>query len=290
MGAEIALDLVTPEVSALPETIVARVNAYFAKSLFNVFEVGVESKGLLTVLRNLFGPENQFIKVIEGKISLADIVSPIIDPSYLSLEKVRTLISSLSERELTGLAADIYFKLFGHELRFFSLDNDYIKQKIRELEGAEGTIISKLAAGVPINFVKTIALVNHAVVIPTPNGLPVSLSISAVTVINAKGSIKLDGVSSLAHLLSGNPTVTIAYDIEPKVITSVTGSMGVELGLVAAATALKAKAHVKTPMKGALIVELPSYKVQLSAAVPRQEEKIVKVIISPEAVINCLQN
>nr|APP91162.1 vitellogenin [Platynereis dumerilii] len=285
LGADIALELATPNVSALPETLVTRVNAYFAKSLFNVFEFGVESKGILNVLRNLFGPENQWTKVLEGKLSLAEVMSPLIDTSLLDLGKIKNLLINISDRELSGLAAHIYFRVFGSELRFFTLSNNYIKEKIRELEQGEGSMIGALVSGLPINIMKTLSLANQAVMLPTPAGLPVSLSLTTVTIVSAKGRVKLDGISSLSQLLSGNPTVKVNFEVEPLIVTSLYGAMSVELGMVAASTALKNRAVIKTPMKGALSVELASSKVQLTSFVPRQEETIFKVEMIPAAVI-----
>jgi len=76
-----------------------------------------------------------------------------------------------------------------------------------------------LIAGAEMNMLKTLALVDSAINIPTPLGAALALKLTAVAAVQAKGTAKLSGIASLAELASGTvpmAPITAAIDMAPR--------------------------------------------------------------------------
>ena len=73
---------------------------------------------------------------------------------------------------------------------------------------------SFLIRAADINILKAVALVDSAIMVPTPVGIPLAIKLTAVAVVHAKGKVALTGIASLADLASGVvPTAPISASV-----------------------------------------------------------------------------
>ena len=79
-------------------------------------------------------------------------------------------------------------------------------------------ILTTLRTGYNARLLKTLSILDAAVVMPTPCGLPVSINASAVAVIGAHGTLRLEGLNSIFELFSSSarPIISLHSDIQTR--------------------------------------------------------------------------
>ena len=58
-------------------------------------EIGIESRGLATILENLLGPESMIKDLVEGKMELKDILTPITDSTKTPLREIKNIMDKV---------------------------------------------------------------------------------------------------------------------------------------------------------------------------------------------------
>ena len=82
-------------------------------------------------------------------------------------------------------------------------------------------VLTTLHSGYPLNFFKTITLPKNLIMLPTPAGLPLSVAMDTVTVVNTRGNIVFEGLNSwyemiLTRLTGSWPNVRFNINITPR--------------------------------------------------------------------------
>jgi len=77
-------------------------------------------------------------------------------------------------------------------------------------------ILDALLAGYNVDIVKAVPIVDNALILPTPIGLPITLNISAIAAIAVKGQVKVDGITSIRDIISSPRKLSIAVDVRPR--------------------------------------------------------------------------
>jgi hypothetical protein len=77
-------------------------------------------------------------------------------------------------------------------------------------------IVDLLIRGYNVDIVKAIPMIDNAVIVPTPIGLPITVNLTVVSVIAIKGHVKVGGISSIGALWSSPSKVTIGASLRPR--------------------------------------------------------------------------
>ena len=104
----------------------------------------------------------------------------------------------------SSLNAAVYMKLFGSELASFGLWEQDIRGFIGTGEWLTDIIKKVLMVPkVKMDILKTVSLVDNAISIPTPAGLPLAIKLDVVALVHVKGSASFTGIQAITELLTG---------------------------------------------------------------------------------------
>lgn len=287
MGAAIDMFVINAPASAIPKAVVAKLNAFLLGQSINVAEVGVEAAGLQAILHKLVGPYGILTSILNGKKNIMDVLAPIVKPAMGSMAD--GVIAALQElgivdRPDEALAAAVYMKMFGNEIAAIRVTEASVKAWVGDGNAIIAELENVLIAGAEINMLKTLALVDSAINIPTPLGVPLAIKLTAVAAFQAKGTAKLTGIASLAELTSGIvPTtpVSAAINIAPSWVIEVSAHMAVDATVLRAGTAIKALVHAHLPVAADIAVDMATWKMSAKFKLPAAAQKIASIEVVP---------
>jgi hypothetical protein len=132
-GAAVDLSYVPTEKSVLPQSGILKLNTHILGYDINVFEAGLYTEGLQTLVEKFLGP----FGTLRTSRSVFDVLKPRVKRSASGAageESIDTIKEKLKvkPREPEAPKGSVYIKMFGSELRFFTFGRDFIKNVMKE--------------------------------------------------------------------------------------------------------------------------------------------------------------
>ncbi|GFO19035.1 vitellogenin, partial [Plakobranchus ocellatus] len=239
----------------------------------NFLEIGIHSEGLDQLLSKLSGSGSllTFSKAVLDLLKR----SPRSARSHFTIDKIfKTL--NIKPRTASLPEAHIYYKMMGHELGYFDL-NDLLGV-IPSIDKFPIDVKSgKLNIALPIQREGMWYLHDTQLTLPSEAGLPISLKLQLSTSVKNNGHVSADVLS----YLSPNPKIGFNVDLQPKVVASLYGSMGLDSYILKPAIAFRGLFKQAIPIKKEAIIDLHSGKFKFTKSLPQTNKPITEVLIEP---------
>uniref|UniRef100_U3JUH1 Uncharacterized protein n=1 Tax=Ficedula albicollis TaxID=59894 RepID=U3JUH1_FICAL len=249
-----------------PSAIISKLMAYSAGSVADLVEVGVRVEGLTDVItkRNIpFAEYSTYKKIKEiGKALLG----------WKELPTETPLISA-------------YFKLFGQELAYISINKEVLQQAVKAvLEPADrSALLKRLAAllrsGAAGHGTQPLWLAELRHVLPTCTGLPLEYSSYGTAMARAAASVDgkiappLTGDFKPSQLLES--TVQIRSDITPSLYIQKFATMGVNTEYFQQAVEIQGKVLTRVPIKFDAKIDMKLKNIKIETKPCREKTEIV---------------
>ncbi|XP_064625366.1 vitellogenin-like [Lineus longissimus] len=288
-GAALDLSYVPTQKSILPQSGVVRLNTLVLGYDINVFEAGLYTEGLQTLVEKFLGPHGS----LRASKSAFDVLKPRVKRSDKeSIDSIKTKLN-VKPREPESPKGSVYIKLFGSELRFFTLGRDFITDIMKAGVVSIKDIETELRNGKAVNIHKTVILEDGILKVPTMLGLPLTLNLTAAAHVHVRGQVNVTVTPSLfqAKRPGQTPTEAIAgINVTPKVIVNVIATMGIHTPFIRTGALLKVLLHTAAPVSAKYVMDITNSKSQIIVDNYQQEQKVVSIVSEPVCVVKYLPN
>lgn len=270
--------------SGLPRAVVANLQATLFGKHRHVAEVGVDSKGIETVLRRLIGPYGLFKDILRGTISVKDILRPL---TQNNMDDIQRKIREITAKVMPGMPMDEefvaswYIHILGHELQSMTITPNTADAVIRKVSETLPTIVDKLIEGYKVDVLKTLSLVN-SLVMPTPLGVPLTFNVSSLALLKVDGRVQLHNVRSWSELVRRrllSDDIKLDVNIHPSVDVVSVSSLGADLRWIAAGASYVISSSANFPVNTQTSLDLANEQLQLKSFLPKADMKLFKSIV-----------
>ncbi|XP_067679538.1 uncharacterized protein [Haliotis asinina] len=280
VGVGAHLGIIGSNSSILPKAVSTVLNTHIFGMSASILEVGVYTEGFETALEKLFGPEG----VLTNRKSLFDIFAPRVRRTPEVAANVEELAERLkvTPRHLPTPTGSLYVKMFGHELRYFSLD-----ETLQKLATAGKLTLRYKETGagieVPIDVIDSMFLGDADILLPTEAGMPVSARVAATAAIKVKGNAIAKVTPALfeSRRQSAPVEVKAIFKVNPSAVMEINGYLAVHAFHTGVGAGLRIKTKVNAPLDGEVTAHLASRKIIAAIVPPIQKEPLVEVDCFP---------
>ncbi|XP_071118487.1 uncharacterized protein [Haliotis cracherodii] len=266
--------------SIVPKAISTVLNTHIFGLSANILEVGVFTEGFEAALEKLFGPEG----VITNRKSILDVFAPRARRSTDATANIEELSDRLNvkPRRLPTPSGSLYVKMFGHEIRYFSLD-----EALAKLASAGKVSLSykETEAGVevPVDVHESLFLGDADILLPTEAGMPVSARLAATAAIKVKGNVIAKVTPALfeSRRQSAPVEAKAIFKVRPSAVMELNGYLAVHAFMTGVGAGFRIRTKVNAPMEGRVTAHLASRKITAAIVPPIQEEPLVELDCFP---------
>ncbi|NXI48061.1 VIT2 protein, partial [Galbula dea] len=249
-----------------PSAIISKLMAYSAGSVADLVEVGVHVEGLTDV-------------IMKRNIPFADY------PTYKKIKEIGKALLGWKELPTETTLISAYFKLFGQELTYISINKEVLHQAFKTvLEPADRNtvlkrITSQIRNGITGQWTQPVWLGEQQYIIPTCTGLP--LEYGSYTTALARASVNVDGKMTPPFTGDFRPsqllesTVQIQADINPSLYVHSVATMGINTEYFQHAVEIQGKVLTRVPMKFDAKIDLKLKNIKIETNPCLEETEIV---------------
>ncbi|NWV22764.1 VIT2 protein, partial [Origma solitaria] len=249
-----------------PSAIISKLMAYSSGSVADLVEAGVRVEGLTDV-------------IMKRNIPFAEY------PTYKKIKEIGKALLGWKELPTETPLISAYFKLFGQELAYISINKEVLQQAVKTvLEPADGSAVLKklagqLRSGVAGQWTQPLWLGELRYIVPTCTGLPLEYS-SYLTAL-ARAAVSVDG--KITPPLTGDfrssqlleSTVQIRSDINPSLYVQKFATMGVNTEYFQQAVEIQGKVLTRVPMKFDAKIDMKQKNIKIETKPCHEETEIV---------------
>nr|UPO38357.1 vitellogenin [Sipunculus nudus] len=287
LGAGMDFAFIKRPETILPMFIYGQIHSQIFGAHSHPAEIGVDIKGLDMLVTRLFGPEGILHK---NNINIADLLKPGRLNSLKAMKDEILNILRVIELELPKLKDPklaMYVKLFGNQLRTFTLDKVFIEKL---LKGDVSyflnypAVLEMLEKGYKLDLLKLYHLKLAKVTTVTPVGLPLSLALDATPFMKAVGDVKVQTSPPLKEALSvfKVPQIwNVDMDIKSSFLVDTMAHMQVHLGPVSVGAAYHMHGCGSVPIKVKAVVDMKNTKLNTEIELPVVETELLHMKFEP---------
>ncbi|XP_074640374.1 vitellogenin-6-like [Tubulanus polymorphus] len=275
--------------SFLPQSGNMKLNTHILGHSVDIVEAGFYTEGLQTLMEKLWGPYGS----VRKSKTVLDILKPRQKRSVSPEGELNDIRSKLNMKAVTPEAFKgmIYMKMFGHELRMFTLNNEVIRTIFETGKIAISNIESELRSGKSWNVEKTMVVEDAIVKVPTFVGLPVSLNLTALAHLKWKSQVSLRVEPSIfkekrARAMPQFATAKIIAT--PKLVTDVELTMGVAVPFLRAGTKATVQLLSNTPINAEVKYTWATRKIEISVPTIQQELRLIDLHVKPVTFVETI--